>query len=147
MPPPYCHDATRAGCSLSTEGLPPPFFVSCGAEPYSGCSGWVCRPFSGRLTLCWSQNALCSWSSSDLRGRPMSKCIFRFSSNSSSFRKGGLNNDKVNRDSIKTYLPALSRLGNLKNYILKGLALRWTDFVLWIWKNCQVYLKNPSLVF
>lgn len=59
------------------------------AGPYSGCSGWVCRPFSGRVTLWCSQKALCSWSSSDIRGRPMSKCIFRFSSHSSSLEKAG----------------------------------------------------------
>lgn len=65
------------------------------ARPYSGCSGWVCRPFSGGGTLWCSQKALCSWSSSDIRGRPMSKCIFRFSSHSSSLEKGGLRYKKA----------------------------------------------------
>lgn len=61
-----------------------------GARPYSGCSGCVCRPFSGRLMVWRSQKALCNWSSSDISGRPMSKCIFRFCSHSSSLEKAGL---------------------------------------------------------
>lgn len=64
--------------------------VFCCSGPYSGCSGCVCRPFSARSTLWFSQNALCNMSSSDIRGRAMSKCIFRFSSHSSSLVKAGL---------------------------------------------------------
>lgn len=68
------------------------------AQPYSGCSGWVCRPFSRRMLLWFSQKALCSWSSSDTRGRPMSKCNFRFSSHSFNLEKAGLKVEKANRD-------------------------------------------------
>ena len=77
-------------------GLTPNFSTppvqSSPVQHYSGCSGWVCRPFSGRVILWFTQKALCSWSSSDTRGRPMSKCIFRFSSHSSSLEKAGLEN-------------------------------------------------------
>lgn len=71
--------------SLLLEGPTPP-----SPQLYSGCSGWVCRPFSGRGRLWCSQKALCKWSSSDISGRPMSKCIFRFSNHSSSLENAGL---------------------------------------------------------
>lgn len=73
-------------------------------QHYSGCSGWVCRPFSGRVILWFTQKALCSWSSSDTRGRPMSKCIFRFSSHSSSLEKAGLGNYKADKKKIKCWI-------------------------------------------
>lgn len=76
-----------------------------GSQPYTGCYGWVCRPFSGCLMLWSSQKALCSWSSSDMRGRPMSKCIFRFSSHSSSLEKAGLNIKRKHSSPFNFFFP------------------------------------------
>lgn len=77
---------------LGWRQLPAP--SCCAGRPYSGCSGCVCRPFSGCLMLWIPQKTLCNWSSSDMRGRPMSKCIFRFCSHSSSLEKAGLHMKK-----------------------------------------------------
>lgn len=53
------------------------------------CPPWVCRPFF-ECKLCFFQKSFCSWSSSDTRARPISRCIFRFSSHSLRVEKSGL---------------------------------------------------------
>lgn len=99
----YLHDSSSY-CSPRGRRLPPAWgFTSTShssgrVEPYSGCSGWVCRPFSGRGMLWFFQKALCIWSTSDTSGRPISKCIFRFSSHSSSLVKAGLKIKKADKD-------------------------------------------------
>lgn len=55
---------------------------------YSGCSGWVDSLFSSGGCFCQKSRWTCS--SSDTSGKRMSKCIFSFSSHSSSFANEGL---------------------------------------------------------
>lgn len=58
------------------------------------CPPWVCRPFFECILLCFFQKSFCSWSSSDTRARPISRCIFRFSSHSFRVEKSGLKEQK-----------------------------------------------------
>lgn len=63
-----------------------------------GCEQWICSGGTSILSCSWkkffwmwfSQKALRSWSNSERRGRPMSRCISRFPSHSSSFENEGL---------------------------------------------------------
>lgn len=55
---------------------------------YSGCSWWVGSLFSSGGCFCQKSRWTCS--SSDTSEKRMSKCIFSFSSHSSSFAKAGL---------------------------------------------------------
>lgn len=57
---------------------------------FADCPPWVCRPFFECKLLCFFQKFFCSWSSSDTRARPISRCIFRFSSHSLRVEKPGL---------------------------------------------------------
>lgn len=64
----------------------------CGCEHWSRVLSWLWKWF---WWLWFCRKALQSSSNSESRGRPMSRCITRFSSHSSSFEKEGLKEPKT----------------------------------------------------
>lgn len=67
---------------------------------HSGCSGCVWSPFL--LLECFWQKSWWMSSSSETRCRPISRCIFRFSSHDSSFTNAGLRQKHTHLRSSQT---------------------------------------------
>lgn len=91
---------------------------------YSGCSWWVGSLFSSGGCFCQKSKWTCS--SSETSRKRMSKCIFSFSSHSSSFAKAGL------RD-MKSHIQVTGVDGKLQTVQKKKILKyqhTWTRFLL-----------------